>query len=350
MSGYRFDKSTNYTYGETLLIRILPLVTNPFRQKLFDGSINFGHINNPIVDALIVSAADGSASSVYRRDKPIAHECMLAYCVKTLRSSYSWGNYEEIVEEEFLNTTKSPYPWHTVFRPEIDGTDTDYYTNISIYPPSPGHDKQEYGVNNDTMMDTVFSFDEVFPSVITVTDPKAQPFLKVRTSFIDRVMYRAFHYSPWLAPNNITDHMEKIAIAITNVVRSDANGAEFVKGQAFTPETYVEVKWAWLVFPLAMLALCLAFLIATMVQTSRGDNEDVGVWKTSAMPTLIYSLPQDLRDNLKASTMGQNDTGGGLKNVKIRLLPNSGWRVSGQACTSQTLHMRGDPRGPPGWV
>jgi hypothetical protein len=70
MSGYRVENSTDLPYGETLLMRTLPLVTNPLRKPLYGGSINFKHINNPIIDALIVSAADGSADSVYRKVPP----------------------------------------------------------------------------------------------------------------------------------------------------------------------------------------------------------------------------------------------------------------------------------------
>lgn len=350
MSGYRFDISSNATYGETLIMRTLPLITSPSRRPLFDGSINFRHISNPILAALIVSSADGSESSVYKKEMPVAHECMLAWCVKTLRSSYSWGGYEEIIEDEFFNTTKMSHPWHTISRPDISGTDTDYKRDISIYPPNTIREGQGYGVSNDTMMDTVSSFDEIFPSAITITEPGAQAFLEVRLSFLDRAMYRAFRYSPWLAPNNIMHHMERIAVAMTNVVRADIGGTNSVKGQAFAPETYVDVKWAWLAFPLAMLMLCIAFLVATMIKTSRGGHEDIGVWKPSAMPTLIYGLPQELREDLTISTRSQTMSTGRPKKVKIRLMPNQGWRVSGQLCTSQTLQRRGDPLAPPGWA
>jgi hypothetical protein len=349
MSGFRVDASSNFTYGETLTMRTIPLYRNPSRQTLHGGSINFKHISKPILDAFIVSSADGSPSSVYRKEMPIAHECMLAWCVKTLRSSYSWGSYEEIVEETFFNTTELPNPWSTVYLADIDGTITDYLGNISIYPPDMSREGQGYGVSNDTMMDTVFSFDEVFPSAITVMDPTAIPYLKVKTSFVDRVMYRAVRFSPWLAPNNITHHMERIANAVTNVIRSDTSSQEFVAGQAFAPETYVQVKWAWLIFPLVMLILCFIFLIATIVKTSRHTDEDIGVWKTSAMPTLIYGLPHDMRKDLAtAPTWHGMGSGDGAKKVKIRLRPDLGWRVSGQM--SPTVHRRNDTRIPPGWI
>jgi hypothetical protein len=331
-------------------MRMVPLVMNPGRATFWDGSINFRHINEPILDALIVSSADGSASSVYRKDVPSAHECVLAWCVKTLRSSYTYGIYEETVEETFFNTTKTPYPWKT--RTDSLGTVFDYLGNVSIYPPDIPRHGQGFGVSNDTMVDTVIAFDEIFPSVITITEPGATPFLKVRTSFVDRFAYRAFRFSPWLAPNNITYHMERIATALTNVIRSDHGDNEFIAGQAFAPEIYVKVMWAWLTFPLAMLALCILFLVATIIETSRAANNDIGMWKTSAMPTLIYSLPQDVRQDLTTYSTGKSSIADGPSKVKIRLVPNTGWRVSGRACTpaSPTLLRRDEGRAPPGWI
>jgi hypothetical protein len=113
MSGYRIDNSTDSSRGETLLMRTLPLVTNPLRESLYGGSINFKHIQHPLLDALIVSAVDGSVDSVYTKKLPVARECMLSWYVKTLRSSYSWGGYEEEVVDTFLNTTSAEWPWWT---------------------------------------------------------------------------------------------------------------------------------------------------------------------------------------------------------------------------------------------
>jgi hypothetical protein len=350
MSGYRVANNSNgSTYGETLLMRTLPLVTNPKREALYGGSINFKDTNHRLLDAVIVSSADGSVESVYRKELPIAHECMLSWCVKTLRSSYSWGVYEESVEETFSNTTQAPYPWSTRSDPENEITETDYRGNISIYTPDMSQNEPGYGLSNDTILQFVLLFDEVFPSTITVADMTAQPSLKIKTSYTDRVVFRAFRFNPWLAPNNVPYHMERIATAVTNVIRSESNSNELIAGQALAPETYVRVVWAWLAFPLAMLGLCLVFLIATMVKTSKDADGDVGAWKTSAMPTLMYSLPRDTRQAL-ATTSTRSGSGDRANKVKIRLMPNLGWRVSGQIYTSPTSFRRAGSHAPPGWV
>lgn len=351
MSGYRAGNgSNNSTFGEALLMRTLPLVTNPLRQPLYGGSINFKHVNHPILNALIVSSADGSADSVYRKEPPIAHECVMSWCIKTLRSSYSWGVYEEIVEETTFNNTQLPYPWSAKDIPGLNITDTGYRGNTTIYPSGESQIGPEYGLSNNTFLSFVVLFDEIFPSSITSANATAQPFLKIRTSFDDRVMFRSVRFNPWLAPNNVSNHMERMATALTNVVRSDAASREFMKGQALTIETYLQVSWAWLAFPLAMLVFCLLFLIATMVKTSRGAEENVGTWKTSAMPTLMYGLPQDMRHNLTKGSTWRSESSGGGKKVKIRLMPDQGWRVSGYVCTSPTTLRRTHPRAPPGWL
>jgi hypothetical protein len=341
MSGYRVDNSTDSSRGETLLMRTLPLVTNPFRESLYGGSINFKHIQHPLLDALIVSAADGSVDSVYTKKLPVAQECMLSWCVKTLRSSYSWGGYEEKVVDTFLNTTSAEWPWWTRNWPELDMTETEFRANITIIPPSTGRDTTAFGISNETFLDGTLILDEVFPSMLTVSNASARPFIKVRTSFIDKVMFRAVRFSPWLAPNNVTRHMERMAQAMTNVIRSDSSSNDLITGTAYALETYVAVHWAWLTFPLVMLLLSIVFLAATMLKTSGQSHVDIGTWKTSAMPTLMYGLPKNMQNDLVSSTTPGGAAGGGPKRVRIRLLPDQGWRVSGQ--------IRAGPMAPPGY-
>jgi hypothetical protein len=305
--------------------------------------------SHTLLDALIVSSADGTADSVYRKEMPVAHECLLSWCVKTLQSSYSWGIYEESVESTVFNTTKTPYPWATIDYPERHVTDTNYTGNVSIYAPDQTQLGPEFGLSNNTVIDFTMLFDEIFPTYITVANATAKPFLKIKTSYRDRVLFRAVRFSPWLAPNNITHHMGRIATALTNVIRSDTASREFIVGQALAPETYLQVKWAWLAFPLAMLIFCVIFLIATIVKTSSDADGNVGAWKTSAMPTLMYGLPQDMRQNLTTGSTWRSESSGGAKKVKIRLMPDQGWRVSGYMCTSPTT-LRRTPRAPPGWL
>lgn len=351
MSGYRVpDDASNTTFGEILLMRTLPLVKNPSREPLYGGSINFKDTNHRLLDALIVSSADGSAQALYRKEKPIAHECMLSWCIKELRSSFSFGFYEETTETVFFNTTKTPYPWNTTYYPEVKVTDTDYFNNITLYPPGTEQAGLGWGLSNNTVLDFVLLLDEIFPSMITMANAHAKPFMKIRTSFNDKVMYRDVRFSPWLAPNNVSNHMQRIATALTNVIRSDSSSNEYIAGKALASETFVQVQWSWLAFPLAMICLCFTFLVATMVKTSGDGIDEYGAWKTSAMPTLIYGLPQEARKDLTAGSTWRREESGGAKRVKIRLTPTQGWRVSGHDYKSPTVYNRSGPKAPLGWI
>jgi hypothetical protein len=86
MSGYRVDANGS-TAGEALLMRTYPLISNPERRDLFGGSINSKHFRNPITESLIVSASN-AFESVYRNETPVAHECVLSWCVQIIKSSY----------------------------------------------------------------------------------------------------------------------------------------------------------------------------------------------------------------------------------------------------------------------
>ncbi|KAF1944983.1 hypothetical protein EJ02DRAFT_339598, partial [Clathrospora elynae] len=212
--------------------------------------------------------------------------------------------------------------------------------NINITSPLSQLNDNAFGLSHETFVDTVTILDEIFPSLLTVSNASAPPFVKIRTSFTDKVMYRAVRFNPWLAPNNVTHHMERIAQAMTNVIRSDSSSNELITGTTYATETYVAVHWAWLTFPLAMLLLSIIFLVATMFKTSRVAYDDIGTWKTSAMPTLMYSLPKDTHSELTSSATSKGIASGGSRKVRIRLLPKQSWRVSGRICTSPVVPPR----------
>jgi hypothetical protein len=200
-------------------------------------------------------------------------------------------------------------------------TETEFRANITIIPPSMGRDTIAFGISNKTFLDLTLILDEVFLSMLTVSNASAWPFIKVRTSFIDKVMFRAVRFSPWLAPNNVTRHMERMAQAMTNVIRSDSSSNDLITGTAYSLETYVAVHWAWLTFPLAMLLLSIVFLAATMLKISGQSHVDIGTWKTSAMPTLMYGLPKDMQNGLVSNKNPERIADRNARKARIRLLP-----------------------------
>jgi hypothetical protein len=361
MSGFRVGTTAaNSSSGdEALLLRTLPLTApivsvNPFSATPpFGGPLNFKDVYLPFLDAIIVSAADGTAASVYDKQPPVAQECMLSWCVKTLKSSYTWGDYEETVVKTYLNTTarQHPYPWkgYSVWSLGEEAFITEFRENITIHPPGTDPAIDGYGMSNETFARTQALFDEIFPSTITVANAAAPPWWRIRIYAWARNQLHPVTACPWLAPNNVTQYLERLATSMTNVLRTH-NSHDFVRGPAYTQTTFIAVHWEWLTFPLALLLFSFLFLVATIRKTSKAADDGMGMWKTSAMPTLVYGLPKDTQQAFASQHAWRNGAGGGTKKIKIRLHPKQGWRVSGQTLTSPTIMNYNKQEGPPGWI
>jgi hypothetical protein len=345
MAGYMVDDAGDLV-GDALLMRTLPLVTNPLRESFWGGSINFKNLRNPIVDVLISSTL--GLSHVYSNEPPTIHECVLSWCVKTMESSYTFGTYFENITHTFMNDTNEGSPWITELDPVDSGTWTDYIENVTINALSTGQNFSEYGwgINNSTMINTVMVFDRIFPAFTTAANNTVAPLLRWRTGSLTEVRTRKLDFNPWLLPKDIANHLQRMTIAMTNSIRSSSSN-EMIAGAAWAAETMISVHWEWLAFPLLLLVFSLVFLVATMIKTSKDTS--TGIWKTSAMPTLIYSLPKETQSQFTSSSAF---TKAEYNNkVRIRLSMKTGWRVSGQNPLSRSPQLpRPAHQAPDGWI
>ena len=352
VSGYNMEPvhslAGNASAREALLARSLPLIAPYTRKPLYGGSIHYKNIRNPIVDVVIVGAANGSAS-VYRNQTPVAHECVLSWCIKTVRSSYFWASYDEEVVAIARNDTIGPYPW-VVEKTSGGLFSTRYSENVTIDVVSDNR-TSHYGLNNITAQRTIQLFDEIFPSWTTQAEGAKESLLRYR--FATTPTLRTLEFNPWLPPNNISLHMKRLATALTNELRSSSS-KEMVPGWAFSVENFVDVRWQWLSLPLGLLLSSAVFLLLTIMKTSREikvsreqGTVGVGVWKTSAIATLLYGLPDEMQEKIKSSTSAGTPRAK-AKELKVKLLPK-GWRVSGNFLSPMTPRVRQN-QPPPGWI
>lgn len=348
MSGYLAGSTLNAT-KEALIMRTVPLVSVPMRQPLFGGSIHFRNHRNPLADVLIAAATDGYAS-VYRNETPVALECVVDWCVKTVQSSYFAGMYDEHVINSFINTTTGTHPW--VAEKIGTGILTKYLQNVTVNPSdfrqdnsAFGSNETNYGVDVGAAFPTLLIFDDIFPSFITAASATSPPLHRGSMYIRGAPRTRILTKNPWTAANNITRHMEKFATAWTNTIRSTVDG-EGVPGKAFIRERFIAVRWQWLSLPLGLLVFSFVFLVATVVRTT-SEQDHVGVWKTSAIATLLYGLPDAMQKKITTSTSGGTPRAQ-AKELKVKLLPKMGWRISGHLFSPLTPKARPPP--PPGWI
>lgn len=340
LSGYILaEDGDNSTMGEALLTRAIPLTDFDTKQPLYgQGSVRYKQVRNPLLDAL-VSSVPGGVESVYLSEAPKVHECILSWCVQTINSSYAWGVYSENITSEFWDISDGPIPWPWRTSETEEFTGLDYAFNISLQPHSTA---PAYGLNNVTLQTVMTIFDDFFPSFYTAEDNNTPPLLRYK-NYPSGPWTRTLDFNPWQAPNNLTRHMERLAASMTNVMRS-SDKKKMVHGDAFSSENYVEVRWQWLTLPLGLLFISLIFLAATIVKSAH-ECDRVGVWKTSAYATLLYGLPDEMQNKIvRSSSTGTPRSK--AKEMKVKLQPNGGWRISGNLFTPR-------PRvnqPPPGWI
>ncbi|RAR16512.1 hypothetical protein DDE83_000077 [Stemphylium lycopersici] len=237
-----------------------------------------------------------------------------------MSSSYTLGGYSDDVADILLNTTSGPFPREAYpYETETEnGTDIFYMDDITINAATAINDTDiiGFGTSNYPMMAIMQGFIDIFPAYTTMKNQTARSVLRYKTWQAGAPWQQIDFFNPWLAPNNVSKHMERLASAMTNVIQS-APSRRDVEGLAFSKATFVSVRWEYLAFPLLLLVLSLVFLIAIIVKTSK--NSGTAIWKTSTLPTLIYSLPKETKGQFNESYAWSSAKR--TKKVRIRLHP-----------------------------
>lgn len=314
MSGSATDPRSKIE--QALTTRLFPLVGFPLRESYYGGSINFKDVNDPIMDFLVVSA-HGGTNGVYANSTPLALECSLSWCLNTYRSSYNDNTYVEEIVSTYRSPRTRTYPWSV--KGNVSVYSTTYNGDVNITNPGDGRD---YGISNETAIKLQSVWDELFPGYVTSANRSSEEFLRYLNSG-SGPLTRQLHFNPWAASNNVFLHVQRLANALTNVIRSTSDNAEIVVGNAYDVETYVRVAWAWLSLPLLVLLLSLAFLVATVCKSAEEKGQ---VFKNSAVATLLHALPKDVQQQANLANANPHAI---ANEVTIRLVPDAGtWRMS----------------------
>lgn len=315
-TGYATNASIPTLDSDVLLSRLLRLRTpelpdNPL--PYWNGSLRFQNISWPILDFVAVSSANASAT--YRNETPIAHECTLQWCVKTIQAIYSGGHYSENVLTTVDQNTITGNP--IVSYVDSHGTHVDFLANISITTGG-----ETFFVDNITAFQTIMDFIYFFPTYINADNISSTP----EGRYFDDPSDHAFGYgprsipmpsSPWLPPNDIPTYVDKMATGLTNSMRTYPNSTVLVPGSGAL-ETFIHARWGWLVLPLVLICLAFTFLVFTIHQSSSCSG--VKIWKNSALAVLLNGLTDETNRTMgppgELSAMWERS-----KMVEVRLDP-----------------------------
>jgi hypothetical protein len=120
---------------------------------------------------------------------------------------------------------------------------------------------------------------------------------------------------------NFSKVLENIASSLNNYLQRYAT--DQVPGEVLVQETYVHVRWPWLVLPIALVLVGILTLLHTIWQTKR---QKAVVWKSSILPLLYRGLVQlgSIFDDKAASPSSRMNTVAAMyedtKGVRVRLM------------------------------
>ncbi|KAJ5232485.1 hypothetical protein N7468_005441 [Penicillium chermesinum] len=261
-SGYKLSNGlslvTSYTMP-TMMNSTTAL--HPLRLDVSDKAIitNFTSITSP-----------GMGSSTGLN----AAECALYFCVKTYEARVHEGNFFE---------KTIPIASSTNFSSSLDATlkdftvtpDTCYYNGTASQTPHVDSENCVYNVNYLSRMAIASSI---------------QPLLKGHGErpVINRPDWSSDTVEAiYGQEGNFTDistAFESIASSLTVNARSQVC-KNSVNGATWAVQSFVHVKWDWLILPAALVGLSIIFLIATMIHT-----RNQYIWKSSPLALLFSDL------------------------------------------------------------
>ena len=288
MTGYNLEG-----HG-TVISRHLAYHDHIQNDLYWDGSLLSKHIPTPLADFAVVSNSDFDA--VHRNETPQAISCTYRWCVKRMSASYSAGVYHETPIAVYTNDTKVADPLSCTTY--ADGTrDWTYAANITLSPPN---STDLYFIENRTMLSARWAIDDYIPNAIIQPDATSPIIVQypLPTELGGPLTETAYN-NLWLQPGEALNLVERLATDLTNMLRNDLRFGETVYGSGMFV-TYIEVDWAFFTFPLAVLAMTLVLLVATIIQTHRKD-----VWKASDLTTLVHGLSEASKTSLKEANTVQ---------------------------------------------
>ncbi|PPJ56237.1 hypothetical protein CBER1_06383 [Cercospora berteroae] len=278
---------------------------------------------------------------------PHASECILHFCLRTYNASVNDGIFSESIISQWPDPLQ-PLPksitdqWGFGLLREMTDLEApdngakwwqhapDNISEANITLASPQMEGQVYTINWLTMFGLRKWFAENW--WVATTD---QDF----TSDVAQVMYNAYTgpSRATIQPENTSAALAAVAAmpgpaglwsdvadSMTRHIRDQASDQQSAHGVAYAAQTFVSVQWEWIILPISLLILTLAFVALTVAQSV---EKEIPLWKSNSMPSLVYSFDEttshsisghgrtgeDMEQHAKAFEMAMRATSGSLK-------------------------------------
>ncbi|KAL9623927.1 MAG: hypothetical protein Q9160_001919 [Pyrenula sp. 1 TL-2023] len=255
--------------------------------------MKYSAVKNPILTLHSAFYATGT----YQSDEPpIAHECVMFFCVKV----YNGSSMNGVFAEKVIDTWPSPSPSRdehvNMKAPQLPPvTPAQWPNNSNQYPEDSWHTIQRSDDSITYKVDiATLSYLRDTIGWLLSAEIKADNGLPQKdSSETGRAIYKAMTGFA----TNLPDMVEKIAISMTNTVRNKeglykTSMDDQAIGEATKLETYVQVRWFWILVAITLEFLSLSFFLLIVRASSRAG---LPPWKSSILAMLAIFLAHKIR-------------------------------------------------------
>ncbi|OTA55100.1 hypothetical protein K449DRAFT_438930 [Hypoxylon sp. EC38] len=204
----------------------------------------------------------------------VSNECVLYFCVNEYHAEVSNGNFKETVAATYTGEHDP------VFGENI---------TITVPPLAKRTTSQEFVVTSEAWRAIAYHFSDFWTGNVTGQTGERSTSNDVLSALYD--LGEDGSGSGAQKPGGENNTIAAVAASMTKYLRlyeqtrkpGENRSDTMAVGTAWTAETYVHVRWEWMILPIALEGLALAFLVATIIQSKMSG---IALWKSSTLPML----------------------------------------------------------------
>ncbi|KAM0451948.1 hypothetical protein ACHAPV_009763 [Trichoderma viride] len=263
------------------------------------NSVAFSNNGSIMMDIFAVAAAPGTIPEQPDQTKtsdkmtgslyaaPVAYECMLQFCVRTMNATFINGTLHETVVSTWTNETQGIIPdnGHYVFR-----------------PPNSSDEFRVLGETKDAMVPWLN-----YLLVGSAYSSTLDTLISGSSSDLMRMVRTAMNTSD----TGFQDLMDNFANSMSLSLRSAAYQPAPTHGDAFSPVSHAVVTWEWLILPAFELIASLVFLVLVTLRTRKAG---LTPWTNNILAVFYHGFDQ------RPSMSGVDDSESALEEESHGLL------------------------------
>ncbi|RAH47416.1 DUF3176 domain-containing protein [Aspergillus brunneoviolaceus CBS 621.78] len=205
-----------------------------------------------------------------------ATECALYFCVKTYSASVQEGVFNETLVSTATTSNSSTAA-------------SDITTDLTLFPDHCTSNQTAHCTYSVSWLSRLALANSITP----LLTGSGSLFISNRPSWTSDTIQALYGVQ-----GNYTDVsgvFTSLATALTTHARTEVCAAA-VNGTTWTVDSFVHVQWPWLTLPIALVAMTLGFLVATVVRT-----RNQYIWKSSPLALLFSDVSLEAPHQMRRS-------------------------------------------------